>query len=391
MSLVNVPLTLYVVWHPTFENGQNIANAIYTTFCRNLDDPLSRGLGIPVFFRSQPTGARPIPIDTSQSARNAIVVLLDENFVVSDDYNEYAKELSKLVSATTRIYPVQLCSEAGSVNSLNSYQFIRAYSGPVTEPKHLAKSIQKIRTELLHDCARLIINFQAAWQDRPEDQIGSPIQLFLSHAKKDGAKTASRFKAFVDAELKLNVFFDTVDIADGYEFAQQIEENIKKRNVALVVFLTDMYSSREWCRREVITAKRHKCPIVVVNELKSGEERAFPYLGNTPTITIRKNGKEDSFIDIISLTLRQVISNCYQLELLKSFIDFWGDGDRHIEYIASPPELFNYIDIVRVSKDAKKNITVLYPEPPLGVEELQILNEIDNDIAFITPLQLPTL
>jgi hypothetical protein len=34
---------------------------------------------------------------------------------------------------------------------------------------------------------------------------------------------------------------------------------------------------------------------------------------------------------------------------------------------------------------------VLYPEPPLGSEELKILNEIDEDIKFITPINLPTI
>ena len=71
--------------------------------------------------------------------------------------------------------------------------------------------------------------------DKEEDRIPSPVKLFLSHAKKDGEDTAKQFKAFVDAESKLDVFFDTVDIADGYEFEKQIEDNIK--NSALVVFI----------------------------------------------------------------------------------------------------------------------------------------------------------
>ena len=36
-------------------------------------------------------------------------------------------------------------------------------------------------------------------------------------------------------------------------------------------------------------------------------------------------------------------------------------------------------------------MVILYPEPPLGAEELRILNEIDRDIKFITPILLPTL
>ena len=76
-----------------------------------------------------------------------------------------------------------------------------------------------------------------------------------------------------------------MDIADGYEFEKQIETNIK--DSALIVFHTDEYSAREWCRIEVLVAKRNKCSIVVVHDIKKGEKRAFPYLGNTPTITIQ--------------------------------------------------------------------------------------------------------
>ena len=39
----------------------------------------------------------------------------------------------------------------------------------------------------------------------------------------------------------------------------------------------------------------------------------------------------------------------------------------------------------------KKKLIVLYPEPPLGAEELRILNDLDKDIRFVTPIHLPTL
>ena len=180
----------------------------------------------------------------------------------------------------------------------------------------------------------------------------------------------------------------TRSIADGYEFEQQIEESIKKS--ALVVFHTDEYSAREWCRIEVLVAKRNKCSIVVVHDIKNGEKRAFPYLGNTPTITIQQEEKE-SFYEIVNLTLYQVLNNLFQLELLESFHkQFPIEGTEYV-YITSPPELFNYIDIFKQKEKSENNLVILYPEPPLGAEELRILNEIDKEIKFITPILLPTL
>lgn len=398
------PLTLYIVWHPAFTEGKIIANNIYSIFCRDTEKPLSRGLGIPVYNRSVSTGKIPIAIDPSNSKRNAIILLIDKNYYVDDNFREYTASLMKLISDNTRIYPVSLCEQATDFGQgLNSFQFLRAFKGGLTKEEYsgLFKkdtfglevkedfdlAMKKIKTELLHDCARLLMNFHPIWQDK-DNKAPSPVTLFLSHAKFDGLESTKRFKAFIDAELKLDVFFDTVDIADSYEFEQQIESNIKKS--AFVVFQTDEYSAREWCRIEVLIAKRNKCSIVVVNDVKNGEKRAFPYLGNTPTITIQQDEKQ-SFYEIVNLTLIQVLNNLFQKELLEVLNEpFKTEGTEFIS-LTSPPELFNYIDIYKKKEESKKHIVVLYPEPPLGAEELKLLNEIDANISFLTPINLPSI
>lgn len=383
------PLTLYVVWHPNFTHGKTIARVLYSLFCRDVEQPLSRGLGIPVYYRSVSLEKTPIPIDPHKATRNAIVLLIDQNYFVDIHFQKYTEELVKLVDDNTRIYPVTLCEQAYEIgHGLKSYQFIRAFFGDLNKREYFQLSLKKIRTELLHDCARLLMNFQSIYQDKETIRIPSPVKLFLSHAKKDGLETTKRFKAFVDAELKLDVFFDTVDIADGYEFEKQIEANIK--NSALVVFHTDEYSAREWCRIEVLVAKRNKCSIVVVHDIKNGEKRSFPYLGNTPTIKIQED-EADSFFQIVNLTLYQVLNNLFQIELLESFQKHFPIDKTEFISISSPPELFNYIDIFKRKEEIKQRLVILYPEPPLGAEELKILNEIDKDISFITPILLPTL
>ena len=399
------PLSLFIVWHPKFKEGKLIANNLYSIFCRDVEQPLSRGLGIPVYYRSASFDKEPIPIDSKNAERNAIVLLIDQEYFIDDDFRRYTEALVKLVDKNTRVYPVALYENAYEIGcGLTTYQFIRAYRTGLSKREYTTKfgkedfnlsdegdfslSMKKIKTELLNDCARLLMDMNPTSEDKNADRPNSPVKLFLSHAKKDGLETTKRFKAYVDAELKLDVFFDTVDIADGYEFEQQIEDNIK--NAALVVFHTDEYSAREWCRIEVLIAKRNKCSIVVVHDIKKGEKRAFPYLGNTPTITILPDEAE-SFSEIINLTLHQVINNLFQLQLLESFHNqFKIDGAEFIS-ITSPPELFNYIDIYKKKNESKTRIIVLYPEPPLGVEELKILSDIDKDITFVTPVNLPTL
>jgi hypothetical protein len=379
------PLSLFVVWHPAFENGDRIARDLYSIFCRDTEQPLSRGLGIQVYYRRKSL----IPIDKNVATRNAIILLIDENYMVDKGFQEYTKYLVGLIDDNFRIYPIALCKQATGIGcGLNSIQFIRYQNGFINISEDYERGIRKIKTELLHDSARLLMNFQPVWMDKKGGNIPSPVKLFLSHAKKDGEEVAKKFKTFVESETKLDVFFDTVDIADGYEFEMQIEDNIG--NASLVVFHTDEYSSREWCRIEVLVAKRNKCSIVVVHDIKDGEKRAFPYMGNTPTITLKQD-EHSSFNAILTLTLYQVVNNIYQKELLQSFEDEFKDNNVEFVTITSPPELLNYLDLYKMKNTGKKKLIVLYPEPPLGAEELQILNDIDNGIKFITPIYLPTL
>lgn len=389
------PLNIYVVWHPDFSFGKTIAEELYSTFCRDYQNPLSRGLNIPVYFRFKKLeNNKPLLIDINEAEKNAIVLLIDENYYLDDDFRNYTKEIVSKVDDNNRVFPTKLFQYAYNIGcGLDRFQFTDAikYFGDdlnISKPLDLAKSINKIKTELLHDLSRLIWGFQEKHEDKSSQRIGSPVKLFLSHAKKDGETLALKFKKFIESNLKLDVFFDTVDIANGYEFDVQFEKEISKS--ALVVFQTDEYSNREWCRREVLLAKRSKSPIVVLHNINNGENRAFPYLGNMPT-TVMMEDEIVSFYKIVNLTLRQVLNNRYQYLLLHQYSDFLKKTKYTILPISSPPELFNYIHIKKFLKEnggKLEELIVLYPEPPLGIEELDILNELDEDIHFVTPTSL---
>lgn len=391
MTRMKYPLNLYVVWHGESKIGQRIAEDLYSSFCRDYSQPLSRGLGIPVYFRNiKLEDDKPLSIDTSEANKNAIVLLVDEEYFLDSGYNDYTEDLIKLVSADTRIFPVALFNKAYELGcGLSRFQFIRGTEfrkSPLnlSLKEDLELSIKKIRAEVLHDCARLLMDLKPSYADEERDRIGSPVKLFLSHAKLDGEKTALRFKTFIQEHLKLDVFFDTVDIADGYDFSRQFEQEIS--HSALVVFRTDEYSAREWCRREVLIAKRQKSPIVVLDLLRDGEKRAFPYLGNMPTTTLLED-ETLGFHRVISLTLYQVLTNLYQLRLLNSYKDLSSETDADFSVLSSPPELFNFLEFNK-TKQPDRKLVVLYPDPPLGIEELMVLNELDATISFVTPINI---
>ena len=50
-------LVVYVVWHRDFDRGTELARFFYDHLMRDSQQPIARGLGIPVYFRSSPASA----------------------------------------------------------------------------------------------------------------------------------------------------------------------------------------------------------------------------------------------------------------------------------------------------------------------------------------------
>lgn len=381
------PLSIFVVWHPDFQNGIKYAEEIYNTFCRDINSPLSRSLGIPVNFRfkSAKGGNTPIDIETSEADRNAIILLIDDELFSDEAWQDYIQNLlDKENKSNARIFPVALTKYAFSLNEsrLGKNQFISLeHLLDKDNPDIIDKSFKELKNRLLHDFSRFFYNLEKV-SEIQKQRKDPPVKLFVSHAKVDGEQLAFQFRDYINSNTKLKTFFDVNDIADAEDFEQSIKYNLS--NSAIVVFLSDQYSSREWCRIEVIVAKRNKSPLVVVNNILKGERRSFPYLGNSPTIRYEEN----NFDDIIALALFQVLNNIFVEEKLRKEEKLYDLSLKyHTIRLENSPELFNYIDIKRIQKEKKDNkpVLVIYPDPPLGIEELKVLKDFDDSVVFITP------
>ena len=379
------PLTIYVLWHPAFIQGNDYFTQLYADFCRAIRDPLSRNIGIPVFKRSTPAegSAVPMPIPFAEADHNAVIILVDDEMFSDPNWEKYVLALMD-APGSKRFYPAALSKFAYKfLPRLAEMQYITLHSlTGIDEKESFAKRYAVLYARLLHECSRLLLERQPSHENEP---AGPPIRLFISHAKKDGETIAIDFRDYVRSQTKLASFFDANDIPDGYMFSNEIAEAFSK-NAVLVVFQTDAYATREWCRREIIFAKRFKTPIVVVNCITEFEKRSFPYIGNVPVMRWKTD-----FALIAQKALYQVLYQLYSESLLKKFINFYFNKEKNVEYIANSPELFNYIDIVRLKRElGSGKIYVLYPDPPLGPEEIRLLNDIDEEVWFLTPLLLPT-
>jgi hypothetical protein len=386
MVLPHAPLNIYITWHPDFSRGKDYADFLYAELCRDYKNPLGRGLGIPVFFRWQPyENNKPRNIDFSLAQQNAVIVLVDDEMFADDGWTGFFKEIIADKTVNKRVYPVALSRFSYDVIDGIKEQFINLFKiTDADETVEFTKRCKKLKTDLLHDLSRLLLDTKRV-HEVLDDSNSRPVKLFISHAKKDGETMAMDFRNYMRSETKLNSFFDTNDIANGYDFENEIAGGIK--NAVLVVFQTDEYAAREWCRIEVIIAKRYRSPIVIVNAISKGEKRSFPYSGNAPSIRWNNN-----FDEIIDLALMQMLYSLYNEQELKNYKEMYGpEVQGQISYLSLAPELFDYINIIKFRKEEEKRMIVLYPDPPLGNEEVKLLNEVDGNIIFTTPLRLPGL
>lgn len=367
---MKTPLSVHALFHKDNSEGQRIYKELYKLLCRDIDNPFSDGLDIPVYYATGDEDTQ-IKLANSNSIKRVILLFIDVNMFCSQVWREKITELSEQKDANTLIVGVKQYRHAFSINKkLGEIQSIVVDPNDVEHILLFENDNWDIFTTQLFD---LLIRFVKGNEDK------RPITVFISHSKqgngapksKDGENTAKAVRDFLYSDTKLNSFFDVHDILDGYKFGEQIKSHAG--NCSLLILFTDSYSTREWCRIEAITAKENHVPIVAVFMMQGNVDRLFPYIGNIPSTVFDGDWRR-----VINLLLRTTLDQAVESALLSLEVN------ATTEYLPYPPEAFT---MSLLKPETKK---VLYPEPPLGNEELEVLGRIANtmsrDIIFCTPM-----
>ena len=195
--------------------------------------------------------------------------------------------------------------------------------------------------------------------------------MFLSHSKHDdhGEVIAREVRDWIHKDTGLTSFFDVRDIPAGLHFSHVLTHYV--RVSAVVAIHTDSYSSREWCRREIIEAKRSSVPLVVANCILDIEERGFPYMGNVPVVRMEPAAKE-RISYVISRLLDEVLKDFLwkcRIELARARLN--TDG---VIFLPRPPELIALTALTMTGREAA--VTLVYPDPPIGAEEAGLFDAV---------------
>lgn len=374
-------LSIHVVWHPDFVEGQRLARKMLDRFQGDPLHDLNLRVGIPVLFPSMSAadGQAPQPIDAEQSELTAVVVLVNASLVGSPEWIEYFRVLERLAAKhALRTLLVPVIFDGNDLRALGTkIQAIRLDKWHCVD-QEIAEA--RFFALLLHQLCRMLRVHLDAELEKTDSEAYleaylRKVQVFLSHSKHDsfGEPLALSLRKCIHDDLDLGSFFDLVDISPGLPFDDVILHSVRRS--AIVVIHTDSYATREWCRREALEAKLHGRPIVVANCLADREERGFPYLGNVPVVRVNPT-EPGRLIHVVVRLLEEILKQLLWEGRTRKYVAQKKPG---VEFVSSWPELLTLVRIGRASAGSKSKrgpLTLVYPDPPLSNEEERLFEAL---------------
>jgi hypothetical protein len=225
------------------------------------------------------------------------------------------------------------------------------------------------------------------------------LTVFISHTKRFDKTEEGAVVRLVDlvreviAATRLEEFFDASDLQPGEDWAPRLVD--EAAHSALLAVRTDLYSSRPWCQREVVTAKQHGMPVVVLDGLQIGEERGSFLMDHVPRVPGRL-GPTGWSKEAIWAALNQLVDECLKRALWRAQseissaainlrVDWWAP------HAPEPTTFAAWLCAADLSVKRDEEILVLHPDPPLGAEEVEVLSQIARlsglrgPVHFLTP------
>jgi hypothetical protein len=386
-------LEIYVVWHPDDDDlGRQAATVLHEHFHGPTFSGLAGG-AVEVYVRSQgwlEAGGAPRPLPTQQPLPHGLPAA-QTTVVLPVVGTGLARALSD-----TRAW-------ASYVDDIaRSHQHGRAFVLPLidTGAGNLGNQLAQLTAllsiplpaldgapDFCREVAQGIAQHVAADGDKR-------ITVFISHTKRlsleendeDGPRLFNEVRAVV-AGTRLAEFFDAHDLQPGTEWADALDAAASRS--ALIMIRTDRYAEREWTQREVLTAKRHDVPAVVLYGLRTGEQRGSFLMDHVPGIPCDladpRPGITRALNRLVDETLKRALWR-HQTTYLKEHGFDWLPV-----HAPEPLTLTAWLQGHRATSPQDEDLTIIHPDPPLGRHEKEVLDEIcglagyDGRIDIVTP------
>jgi hypothetical protein len=401
-------LEIYVLWHPDDHAGSEAASQIFDHFHGTIFSGLIGG-AIEVFVRSEgwsdhADSPRPIPFSSDPppngipASKITVIVPIIGN------------ELALAVASGDGPWHTYLANLMAMRNSMS--EWVGIFPLVVDQDAMLDTTLGK----LFHNCLPIaaVSSFaepEPAAELRCRDLAQGITQLilgantrltiFVSHTKHEQSsdehvrELISLVRSII-SDTRLRHFFDANDLQPGEDWDAELRSQASSS--ALLALRTDLYATREWCQREMLLAKRHGMPVVILEALFAGEERGSFLMDHVPRIPVREDEGIWRKADV-RRGLNIIVDECLkrslwhlQKELAKTRsdlnIDWWAS------HTPEPVTLANWISEQKGREEGKQGLRIMHPDPPMGPEEKLALEQIASlsgykgTIDILTPRTL---
>lgn len=405
-------LEVHVLWHPGDHAGATIADEIVGHFHGGAYANLLAG-SMEVYIRSAGwKGAgdapRPIALPSAEAkstepraARHVAVVLVvgrELGRAVDGAAGPWRTCVEGLFAAQSadpahvRLLPTRkgACA-AGRLSAL----LAQGHNQFIAEPDPHAATREPEAELRCRDLAQAL----AQWiSPGPSRQL----RVFISHTKRQGTPDEP-VAGLVDAVRsvlgsgRIGTFYDAHELQPGDDWDRALRE--RAAGSALLALRTDLYATREWCQREMLTAKRHGMPVVVLDALTAGEARGSFVMDHVPRLPVRQDPATGWNTEAIRRAVNLLADAWLQRVLWLKMREHCDDHPHLAGYWWAPqaPEpstLVSWLSPPRstdasgasdvhagavpriAAQPAGSRLRILHPDPPLADDEIDVLQQL---------------
>ncbi len=401
----------YVVWHPDDRVGEAVADELVEHFHGTAFSGLIGGV-MEIYVRSQgwrsfDDAPRPIPVPTDppprglgQALLTAVVPVMGNELAaaVQGRTGPWFDYLNTIVQARADspdrvgIFPLVADAAAGSGTVLSGllgrFHGIGRGQGAPGEP---------IAERRCRDLAQGIAQFLGGVAGTP----GSRLTVFISHTTKIGEDEPDEPNDLVAqvrgvvSHTRLNDFFSTNALRVGHDWSNELADHAATS--AFLAVRTDLYSSRPWCQKEMRIAKTAGMPVVVLDALNHGEERGSFLMDHVPRVHVHRDQSGWRDADI-RRGLNLLVDECLKRALWRHYQQVVGEDRPELEidwwapHAPEPTTLLAWFEEQRRAGrlDPDRPVRIIHPDPPLGTDELLVLEQLNQFGAMRHPLDVLT-
>ena len=259
---MKTPVSIYVIHHPECRVAENLAKSLYDWFRLGYLSGDQSGAGLPVYYRRQldKNGVLQPEIKFDQATLNVIVVLVDEKLVLDEQWRAAMVAMATDVSKMRDAFALAKTSAAKA--SLPQVMLLPVAlhdsfyrTGPLYEgfnPIRLLDLAEQDRKAVLR---RAVTEATARLLRGEGVEDPPPLNVFLSHAKRDGRLIAEAIRDGVRSFGQLVAWYDSNDLPYGSSWSKPMKKAAAEGTAAMIATVTDAYPTRPWCRREASLAR----------------------------------------------------------------------------------------------------------------------------------------